>query len=270
MQEIKQLGNVSWNREEIIAAIPEFLELYKQKPIASNEGGMKTPHLFATWFMLKKLNPANVIESGVWKGLGTWLIEKTLPNAAIFCIDPNPKFREYQSERARYFEKEFSELDWSMIKDKKDTLLFFDDHQNAFARIAQGKARGFKTFIFEDNYPAQMGDCYSLKKAFQHAGFKPDLPKGNLVYVLKQLVLLPGRKTIKADAQDAAYLREELAVYYEFPPVFKSDTVRNGDAWTEADYPTPPPLFTELEHDYLKVFRDEAIYYTWICLAVLK
>lgn len=270
MQEIREIGKVNWTREEIIASIPEFLALYKNKPIASNEGGMKTPHLFATWFMLKKLNPAQVVESGVWKGLGTWLIEQTLPEARIYSIDVNPKFREYRSDRAQYFERDFSKLDWSMIEDKENTVLFFDDHQNAFERIVQGKALGFKKFIFEDNYPAQTGDCYSLKKAFQHAGFKPGLYAGSLLYRLKQIVMWPSRNRIKPNAQDAAYLNEVLTTYHEFPPVFKSDMMRNGDAWTQENYPTPAPLFTKVEHDFLQVFQDEAMYYTWICLAVLK
>ena len=61
--------------------------------------------------MLKKKNPKNVIESGIWKGQGTWLIENTLPNATIFSIDIDLSIREYISEKVRYFEKDFNEID---------------------------------------------------------------------------------------------------------------------------------------------------------------
>lgn len=270
MQEIRHLGSVPWTRNEMREAIPLFLELVAQKPIQDNQGGMRSPHLFATWFMLKKLNPTTVIESGVWKGLGTWLIEQTLPNAKIFSIDVNLEFREYKSENARYFDKDFSKLDWSMVKDKENTVLFFDDHQSAFDRIKQGKALGFKQFIFEDNYPAQYGDCYSLKKAFQHAGFKPGINPGSLLYAVKQMALLIGKKRTKPNAMDARYLKNVLEIYYEFPPVFKNDVTRWGDAWDETNYPTPDPLFTKLEQEYLRIFQEEATQYTWICLATLK
>ncbi len=224
------------------------------KPIRDNQGGMKSPHMFATWFMLKKINPVNVIESGIWKGQSAWLIEKTLPNANIFSIDLNLNFREYISERVKYFDVDFNQINWSFIEDKENTLLFFDDHQNAFERIKNGKELGFKQFIFEDNYPKNQGDCYSLKKAFQHGGFSSVQGTSNLK--------VPNR-------QDAKYLKDNLEIYFEFPPVFKTKKTRWGDLWIDKDYPTPTPLFSEIEQDELKIFKQEATDYTWICYAKL-
>ena len=139
MQEIKQIGEVSWTYDELRESLPEFLELYAQKPINNNQGGKKTPHMFATWFMLKKIQPKNVIESGIWKGQGTWLIEKTLPNTNIYSIDLNLSIREYVSNKVQYFDQDFSEIDWSCITDKNDTILFFDDHQNSLERLKEMK-----------------------------------------------------------------------------------------------------------------------------------
>lgn len=269
MQEVRQLGTVTWNVDEIKASIPEFLDLYSKKPINDNQGGMKSPHMFATWFMLKKLNPANVIESGVWKGQGTWLIENALPDCNIFCIDINLGTRKYISKKAKYFDKDFSKINWDFLKDKEDTVLFFDDHQNAVQRIKQGKEIGFKNFIFEDNYPAKHGDCYSLKKAFQHDGFNVS-PKKGLKNLLKEILKPTKADIIPANSSDAAYLKSVLSVYYEFPPIFKKKLTRFKAEWNDDNYPTPEPIYSDTGGDDLKLFKEEAGYYTWICFAKLK
>jgi hypothetical protein len=271
VQEIRQIGDVEWSREEIKSSIPEFLDLYNSRPILDNEGGMKSPHMFATWFILKKLNPVAVVESGIWKGQSTWLIEITLPEAKIYSIDLNLNRIQSRSDRVTYFDKDFSKINWSFIEDKENTLLFFDDHQNAFERIKLCKELGFKQFIFDDNYPKKQGDCYSLKKVFQYAGLKSDTPKTGFFSSIKELIK-PNTVTgyIKPNMQDAEYLKEVLDVYYEFPPVIKQDKTWWGDNWDDKNYPTPLPLFDKSKPDYLKLFEQEAIYYTWICLAKLK
>jgi hypothetical protein len=178
MQEIQSIGKVSWGRQDIRNALPEFVNLLAQKPIADNEGGMKAPHLFATWFLIKRLQPKVVIESGVWKGLGTWLIEQASPESQIICIDPVWDWIAYKSDKAHYLKEDFAQINWHTWNLPKDqTVLFFDDHQNAFQRILTAQKFGFQHLIFEDNYPASRGDCYSLKKAFMHAGFQAQKPK---------------------------------------------------------------------------------------------
>ncbi len=270
MQEIQEIGKIEWTRDDIKYSIPEFLDLYQQKPIIDNQGGMKAPHMFATWFMLKNINPKNVVESGIWKGQGTWLIEKTLPEANIYSIDLNLSNREYKSDKVKYFDKDFFDIDWSFISEKEDTLLFFDDHQNALERIIKGKEIGFKKYIFEDNYPSKQGDCYSLKKAFQHSGFNPNNKKKNIKMLIRQFIKPVKLKNIPPNSKDSDYLKNVLNIYYEFPPVFKKNKTRWGDDWEQNYYPTPQPLYDKVEHDYLKIFEDEAIFYTWICYARLK
>ena len=67
------------SQKQIINKVREFQALYQQRPVKDNMGGMLSPHLFNTWKYLTEIKPKVVIESGVWKGLGTWLIEKALP-----------------------------------------------------------------------------------------------------------------------------------------------------------------------------------------------
>ena len=59
--------------------------------------GININHGFALWFTARKLRPPVVIESGVYHGLGTWLIRQGAgPDAHIINLDPSPR-----SQRAR-------------------------------------------------------------------------------------------------------------------------------------------------------------------------
>jgi hypothetical protein len=276
IQQITSFGEVPWSRAELVGALEEFAGVYRARPIVDNTGGMKAPHMFATWFGLKRLRPKAVVESGIWLGQGTWLIEQACPDAELYCIDPVLDRVRYRSQRARYFDRDFSTLDWTALP-AQQTVLFFDDHQNAYERVKTAQWFGFKHAFFEDNYPPSQGDCYSLKKAFSHAGFRPPPPvgvstvnrwKGHIRRLLG--VHDAPFAEVRPNSVDAACLQANLAAYYEFPPIFRLPTTRWGDAWTDDRYPTPPPLLERVAADYQQIFRDEADNYTWICYVRLK
>lgn len=231
------IGNVTWNNEDILNELDNFLELYKKRPIENNAGGMSSPHCFATYFLLKNKNLPNIVESGIWRGQSTWLIEMTCPNSSLTSIDPNLHYRKYISNKVRY-----SALDWEEMyfEDISNTICFFDDHQNALNRIKHAKKKGYKYLIFEDNYPIGQGDCVSLKQILD----------GNL-------------------NEDKQYLLDNLKVYYEFPPVFKKEYTRWGVPWS--NYLTQEPLFENLTNENMKykIFDDDAPGYTWICYVEL-
>jgi FkbM family methyltransferase len=164
-------GQVPWTRAMMLGAMKEFAELYQRRPIQDNSGGMKSPHLFPIWFALRQLQPRFIVESGVWLGQGTWFFEQACPDAKLYCIDPELKRIRYRSSQATYLDRDFSQHDWSALP-AEQTVLFFDDHQNAYERIKTARWFGLRHLFFEDNYPPSQGDCYSLKKAFMHAGYR--------------------------------------------------------------------------------------------------
>src|SRR5262249_40062710 len=143
-------------------AVAEFSALYAKRPIPQNIGGMRFNHSFATWFILKTLNPKTVIESGVWQGHSTWLIEQACPGAKLYCLDPNFSQLVYRSPSATYIGTDFADCDWQDV-DRVSALCFFDDHQNAYARLKDLRWAGFTRAIFEDNFPCGEGDCYTLR-----------------------------------------------------------------------------------------------------------
>lgn len=234
-----RIGEEKFSRDDMKNKLEEFSELYKNRPVKNNTYGMKSPHLFLSWFVMQTLKPEYIIESGVYKGQGTWVFEKACPLAKIHSIDIALWKRQYISNRAVYHNKDFANIDWSDVQ-KDKTICFFDDHQNAVERVRFLESSGFKKVIFEDNFPSGQGDCYSLKQAFDRGG------------------------------QDAVYLSNVIKIYNELPPVFKTDKTLWGDMWSKERYPTPEPLYKNVEKEYLRIFLDEAVHYYWMCYVELK
>jgi len=220
----QQIGTPPWSRWDLHARLEDFASLCERRPLKDNRGGMSAVHPYLFWFVLQYLQPRMVIESGVWRGLGTWFIEQACPDGEIWCIDPNPRFLRYRSTRARYLTEDISRHDWSACP-KDSTVVFFDDHVNALERIRLCVDLGFRHLIFEDNYPVGVGDCYSLKQALACAGHQPSR---GFVDSLRRLLGGSRDKTILANTEDAAYIREHSEVVTEMPPVFSRGGARDG------------------------------------------
>jgi len=237
-----------------------FADVYERRPFKDNAGGMSSAHLFHFWFLMRQLQPGAIIESGVWRGLGTWFIEQACPQAEIYCIDINWKNLCYRSSRATYLSEDIARHDWSSLP--AESLVLFDDHVNAVDRFRLSVQRGFRHVIFEDNYPPGRGDCYSIKQALAHAGHRAPGFKASI----KRLI---GRaRAVAANAADAEYILANADVI-ELPPIFKRANTRWGDPWDDR-YPTPEPLLRKVAMPYQQVYFDEADGYTWICYARLK
>lgn len=240
MNESYKLGKDIWDRDDMIAHLKAFLSLYDNRPIRDNQGGQKAAHLFYSWYVAKKLKPTVIIESGVYKGQGTWAFENASPSSKIICVDPYLKnYEGYRSVNASYIESDFKLINWNAITDKSNVLCFFDDHQNALERIVQMKYQGFSQAMFEDNYPEGQGDCLSLKKVLEYP---------------QKYQILPG-------LSGEEYLNKVIEIYLEFPPIFSLEKTRWGTAWNE--HRTNLPLLSEEDSD-LFIFKEEMDQYTWM------
>ena len=250
------MKNKKWQSEDMLAHLAEFKKLYDARPIKNNDGGMKSAHMFPAWYIVKKLKPKFLIESGVWKGLGTWFFEKASPETKIISIDPEPRYRVYTSDKVDYRTQDFLETDWHALVDPSTTLVFFDDHQNCLPRIQRCKELNFKKLIVEDNYPPSQGDCYTPKKILSQKDFVIDVA-GNVTGHLH-------------DPEHFEILSSIIDIYQEMPPIFKSRNTRWGDAWDDDNYPTPEPLLSDNDVLRYKEFSLERLDYTWICYIELK
>jgi hypothetical protein len=243
-----------WHREDMLNHLDAFNTLYESRPIKDNNGGMKSGHMFPAWYVVKKLKPKYLIESGVWKGLGTWFFEQASPETQIISIDPAPNFRIYTSPKSTYQTLDFLKTDWSHIP-KEDAMIFFDDHQDFLERLKHAQLLGFKHIMTEDNYPHQQGDCYTPKKILANTKYVIDLA-GNRTWREK-------------NDSDLEYFKNNVKIYQEMPPIFKDETTRWGDAW-DHNYPTPEPLLTTVDKEKYPLFFNEKKDYTWICYLELN
>jgi hypothetical protein len=240
------IGTLPWTNDELISHLEEFSELYKKRPISDNQGGQLSAQLFYSWFVAKKLQPQFIIESGVWKGQGTWAFEQASPNSQIICLDPYPKYQQgYVSKKATYVHHDFFEIDWSTLN-KENVLCFFDDHQNSAARLQACRDLGFKKIMFEDNYPPGQGDCFSLKKLFED----------------ETSLLMVGDKSAKD------FFSSFIKTYQEMPPIFILEKNRWNLPWDT--YKSKLPLLEIADKPYLETYKDEMYQYTWINYVELK
>ena len=261
-----------WKIEEYIKELKIFKEIYKQRPINFNNHGMMFPHMFATYFILKKVNPSFVIESGVFKGQSTWLIEKTLPDAKILSIDIDLTQRKYISKKVEYSDKDFKYQNFSNIPD--DALVFFDDHVNHYERLKQAKFFNIKNIIFEDNYNDENADFYTLKHAYQNIGFNHKYTLQShiktfyifLVETLKKIFLknyyfsndkiLFRLRDHKKNENDFKNIEKNIETYFEFPPLY-----RHGEDCTA-------PILNNNEIEF-EISKKELLSYNYITFVKL-
>lgn len=166
---IASLRKCLLSEEFHLSTLPQFLRLYDSRPLRDNQGGMQLNHSYACFCILKLLNPSVIIESGVWKGASTWLLQSVLANAKLFCLDPVLSNILYKSPTAVYLSTDFLDCDWSNI-DGSNALCIFDDHQSALHRCMHMKWWGFKYALFEDNYSPHEGDFYSIQQILSGTG----------------------------------------------------------------------------------------------------
>ena len=243
------------NTENFKTHLDEYLELYKKAPISNNTGGMKSPHLFNMFCLLKQLKPKLIIESGVWKGQGTWLFENASPDSRIISFDPYlSRFVEYRSDKVTYMENDFTKVDWEKFFSENEeyttenTILFLDDHVSFIKRLNfLSSVPYFKKIVFEDNYPPSQGDCVSPKKLRECTTCIIDKAGNRSEYVIPE--------------EDIKLFKDKVSYYQELPPMFKPELTRWSDSWD--DYNTPEPIF-ELTEESNKILVEEMYDYTWI------
>jgi len=204
---------------EMIYALPKFVELFKRRPRAQNNGGMRIEHSFALFYILRKIQPTTVIESGAHRGHTTWIIRNALPTAKIISMDP--KAPDQRLPGVTYLVGknfiDFKDVNWESYNiDIENTAVLIDDHQASFKRLFRDNPYKFRHFIIDDNYPFQRGDMDSLKMSCDIRKFRKTQWRGiardNFSRWKKPM-------TWEQHIIEAQQLKRELATYYEFPPI---------------------------------------------------
>ena len=258
--------------------LDDFTSLYKTRPIKNNKGGMLFTHMFYFYLILKNLKPELVIESGVYKGQSTWLIENTLPNSKIISIDIDLNQREYISKKSEYRSLDFKYNEFKNIPN--NTLVFFDDHVNHLERIKQSNFFGIKNIILEDNYPTNKGDFQTLKQISNNYNFTHKPGFFSLVKTYYQFTNIIIKKIFSSkynsnidlnninhrirdafhNKETSIYLGNLFETYYEFPPLINNN---------QGNEMSKKPILQKTPEDIVE-YLDELLNYNFITYIKLK
>ena len=270
-----------------------FLNVYKKKPIEDNFSGIKIEHAFALYCFLKKIKPKYVIESGVFKGMSTWIIEQALPEAKIFCIEPMTNNIVYKSKKANYFTQDITEIDFNFL-DKDETLIFFDDHICLSKRLDYLEQNKFRKIIFDDNLPSDVIG-YVTPRAIMSENFEKSkirIPYKYISRLIKNIFLFyfgsSDLRQIKLKNKFVEFERENysekfrqklinkkklISNYFEFPPLvafdyskkFKNQISRYSLDYSKVLKNIPKPIFENIDQDLLNFNNELSYQYGCIC-----
>ena len=233
----------------------EFLKIYEKRPFKNNDGGVKIAHAFSLYFFLKNFKPTTVIESGVHRGGGTYIIRAACPNAHIICLEPYLENIKYKISNCEYLKEDFSLIDFDKYNMNKDkTVVFFDDHQDFSKRFYEIYHHNFKHIIFEDNFHEEnnYGDCYSAKQVLANSEYHYTIKKKNLeniknffIFIVdyftkflrfkseyriknsfKYSYLVSKLKFFPKNNYLTKVIRKYLNIYYEFPQITLIDPTK--------------------------------------------
>jgi hypothetical protein len=184
-------------RPRILAAAQEYAALLPGFPFR-NTNGMAPDAGFQLWYWVREVAPDLVVESGVWRGFSTWVIDRAAPQARLIaldpifalghCLDPARIGEVWRAPRAACSGTDFSCCGFEFMVKPPNALVLFDDHQNKLHRLQQAAAAGFRHLVFDDNLPGRA----------THLTFPRYLQ----------------------DPRIAAWMEEVLEVYEVFPPLW--------------------------------------------------
>ncbi|GEP05247.1 hypothetical protein [Methylobacterium oxalidis] len=135
------------------ADVDRFWALIPEAPVRQRRGGSGFNGALQLYVAMRALAPRHVIESGVFRGLTTWVIRQACPDAAILCFDPDLSGLQYRDAAARYASGDWSAADLRDI-DPAATVAFFDDHVSQGRRVIEARERGITRLLFDDDAAA--------------------------------------------------------------------------------------------------------------------
>lgn len=157
----EHLGDLTGEDFYFSSEVESFLSLYSSRHLKDNTGGSGFHNAFWIFLFARVLKPNLIVESGVWKGHTSWLLEQACPDATVLGFDINLRNLEYKSGKVRFYEQDWSEYQFEDVNPEK-SLIFFDCHVNHAKRILESRDRGFKHILFDDNPPVHKLYGYGL------------------------------------------------------------------------------------------------------------
>jgi hypothetical protein len=131
-----------------------YREIYLAAPIVHNQYGLNFTSGLCLFVMVRCLGPKMIVESGVYKGLSSYLLASACPTATIHAFDPNLSEVAFASPGVTYHAHDWMDMEIACGPDGRG-LGFFDDHQSQALRVVQAHERGFRHLVFDDSWPVE-------------------------------------------------------------------------------------------------------------------
>ena len=152
-----------------------FDKIFRECPISSLNGGMGYNNGLFCFCLIRAIQPDIVIESGIWRGYSTYLIDKsTSEKARILSFDINLSLIEWKSPKANYHDYDLSDYT-EPINGK--TLALFDDHVSHFDRIKYCFDKNIEFVILDDDVSVET----------VHSDGCPPIPTANMLVNYEQI-----------------------------------------------------------------------------------
>jgi hypothetical protein len=195
--------------------VVEFFDVYGNKPFQDNQGGASFNNSILLFFAVRAMKPSVIVESGVWKGMTTYIMHKANPEAKIFCFDVSFGKLQYRCPKAVYTEKDWGQYDF-IGEDLSNSLAFFDCHINHALRIRQSYDNGFRRLIVDDNPPIHKMYSFGLPPIpTADMLYNEDLKEGDVI----EWIWNGKEKSYTISEKELYGAKELISKYHVFPEV---------------------------------------------------
>ncbi|RQW62315.1 hypothetical protein [Vibrio viridaestus] len=130
--------------------IEYYDSIFRKGEVSNLNGGMGYNNGLIFFILVSYFSPKSVIESGVWRGYTTLLLDGSTPSdCQLYCFDINLRNTEYRSTKAKYFESDINNID-NILFENFD-FAFFDDHVSHYDRLCFCLKNNIKVVIMDDD-----------------------------------------------------------------------------------------------------------------------
>lgn len=158
--ELAQIGDTfrskkllpSYSNSSSLSIVNDFFQIYSSRELTDNTHGSGFHNAFWLYFIARFFDPKLIIESGVWKGHSSWLLNQACPDADQYGFDISLNKFEIPELRSRMYQQDWGSFQFPAFNPDR-ALVFFDCHVNHAQRILEAKDKGFKHLLFDDNPP---------------------------------------------------------------------------------------------------------------------
>ena len=164
---------INFKRKFLMQAIKNYEKIFRSNLVnnLNLNGGMGFNNGLILFLVISYLNPKIMIESGVWRGFTTMLLdEATADDAKILCFDINLSRIEYKPKKATYYSSDIEET--SKINFHNIDLAFFDDHVSHYDRLRFCLLNKINAVVLDDD----------IQLTQIHSDGWPPIPTASMIY----------------------------------------------------------------------------------------